>query len=55
MRIERPIGVLSEALALCRRHFVSAAAFSALINLLYIVPTLYMLQVYDRVVPTQGM
>lgn len=55
MRIERPIGVLSEALALCRRHFVAAAAFSALINLLYIVPTLYMLQVYDRVVPTQGM
>ncbi|MBO9622312.1 MAG: type I secretion system permease/ATPase [Sphingomonas sp.] len=43
------------ALALCRRHFVAAAVFSALINLLYIVPTLYMLQVYDRVVPTRGL
>jgi ATP-binding cassette subfamily C protein len=43
------------ALGLCRRHFVAAAAFSALINLLYIAPTLYMLQVYDRVVPTQGL
>ncbi|WP_371876779.1 type I secretion system permease/ATPase [Sphingomonas sp. DG1-23] len=54
MRVERPMGALRAALALCRRHFVSAALFSALINLLYIVPTLYMLQVYDRVVPTQG-
>lgn len=42
------------ALALCRRHLLAAAIFSALVNLLYIVPTLYMLQVYDRVVPTQG-
>jgi ATP-binding cassette, subfamily C, bacterial exporter for protease/lipase len=43
------------ALALCRRHFLAAAGFSALINLLYIAPTLYMLQVYDRVVPTRGL
>lgn len=41
-------------IARCRRHFVAAAAFSALVNLLYIAPTVYMLQVYDRVVPTQG-
>jgi len=46
---------LRAALSLCRRHFVAAAAFSALINLLYIAPTIYMLQVYDRVVPTQGL
>lgn len=26
-----------------------------MVNLLYIVPTLYMLQVYDRVIPTQGL
>jgi ATP-binding cassette subfamily C protein len=31
------------------------AAFSALINVLYLAPTLYMLQVYDRVVPTAGL
>lgn len=47
-------GPVRAALASCRRHFVIAAAFSALVNLLYIVPTLYMLQVYDRVVPTRG-
>ncbi|NWN23169.1 type I secretion system permease/ATPase, partial [Escherichia coli] len=28
---------------------------SALLNLLYIAPTLYMLQVYDRVIPTRGL
>lgn len=49
------LGTMRAALALCRRHFVAAAGFSALINLLYIVPTLYMLQVYDRVVPTRGL
>lgn len=43
-----------DALRQCRRHLVAAAGFSALVNLLYIAPTLYMLQVYDRVVPTQG-
>lgn len=45
---------IRQAFGLCRRHFIAAAGFSALVNLLYIVPTLYMLQVYDRVVPTQG-
>ena len=38
----------------CRRHIMSAAFFSALVNILYLAPSLYMLQVYDRVVPTQG-
>jgi PrtD family type I secretion system ABC transporter len=45
---------LAEALRQCRRHFVAAAVFSLLINVLYLAPTLYMLQVYDRVVPTGG-
>jgi PrtD family type I secretion system ABC transporter len=31
-----------------------AFGFSALLNLLFIVPMLYMLQVYDRVIPTAG-
>ncbi len=47
-------GSIRAALRQCRRHFIAAAGFSALVNLLYIVPTLYMLQIYDRVVPTQG-
>lgn len=42
------------ALNACRRHFGYAALFSALLNLLVIAPMLYMLQVYDRVIPTQG-
>jgi len=46
--------LLADALADCRQHFVAAAVFSLLINLLYLAPTIYMLQVYDRVVPTGG-
>jgi len=46
---------LAEAFRACRTHFLGAAVFSALINLLYLTPTLYMMQVYDRVVPTGGL
>ncbi|MGE5564188.1 MAG: type I secretion system permease/ATPase [Bacillota bacterium] len=46
--------LLAAALRECRQHFVAAAAFSFLINILYLAPTIYMLQVYDRVVPTGG-
>ena len=46
---------LAAAFRACRTHFVWAAVFSALVNLLYLAPTLYMLQVYDRVVPTGGL
>ncbi len=45
---------LQEALGACRTHFALAAFFSALINILYLAPTIYMMQVYDRVVPTGG-
>lgn len=46
---------LARAIRACKTHFVWAAIFSALVNLLYLAPTLYMMQVYDRVVPTGGM
>ena len=46
---------LGRAIKACRAHLVWALLFSALVNLLYLVPTLYMMQVYDRVVPTGGM
>jgi PrtD family type I secretion system ABC transporter len=46
--------VMADALKSCRPHFVAAAAFSFLINLLYLAPAIYMLQVYDRVVATGG-
>ncbi|HEX8484878.1 type I secretion system permease/ATPase [Sphingomonas sp.] len=45
---------LRDALRACRRHFIFAGVFSGLINVLYLVPSIYMLQVYDRVVPTRG-
>lgn len=55
MKVAAAGQAMRAAFALCRRHFLAAAGFSALINLLYVAPTLYMLQVYDRVVPTQGL
>ncbi|WP_122466981.1 type I secretion system permease/ATPase [Brevundimonas lutea] len=45
---------LAEAIRACRWHLLAAAGFSALVNILYLAPTLYMMQVYDRVVPTGG-
>ena len=45
---------LATALRACRQHFMAAGLFSALLNILYLAPTLYMLQVYDRVVSTRG-
>ena len=52
--VEQLPPLLVDALSQCRRHFMAAAVFSLLINILYLAPTLYMLQVYDRVVPTGG-
>jgi ATP-binding cassette subfamily C protein len=46
--------VLRDAFEKCRKHFLYAMLFSALLNLLFIAPMLYMLQVYDRVIPTGG-
>lgn len=46
--------LLANAVEKCRSHFVAAAAFSLFVNLLYLAPAIYMLQVYDRVVPTGG-
>lgn len=54
LNIAPPTDLLAAALRSCRRHFVAVAIFSALLNLLFLVPMLYMLQVYDRVVPTRG-
>lgn len=48
-------GPLRDALRACRWHLLFAAGFSALVNILYLAPTLYMMQIYDRVVPTGGL
>ena len=46
--------VVADAVRACRLHFVAAMLFSFLVNLLFLAPALYMLQVYDRVVATGG-
>lgn len=43
---------LERALTVCKSAFVAAASYSMAINLLMLVPSIYMLQVYDRVVAT---
>ncbi len=45
---------VSEAIKATKPHFMRSLAFSAMVNILYLAPTLYMMQVYDRVVPTGG-
>ncbi|WP_230635966.1 type I secretion system permease/ATPase [Sphingomonas sp. Leaf4] len=46
--------LLHDTVRRCRRHLWAAALFSGLVNILYLVPSIFMLQVYDRVVPTRG-
>ena len=43
---------LHRALALCRTSFISVGIFSLFVNLLMLTPAFYMLQVYDRVLPS---
>jgi len=49
MRAEEP-NLLRKALQSCRSSFMVVGLFSMFINLLMLVPSFYMLQVYDRVV-----
>lgn len=50
-----PGNAMSGAFADVRQHIVLAIVFSAAINLLYLTPSLYMLQVYDRVLVSGGL
>ncbi len=43
-----------QALRLCLPHFVAAALFSGAMNLLYLATPLYLLQVYNRVLPSRS-
>jgi len=53
LRIESAI--LRDALKACRRHISFVLLFSAALNLLYLAPSIYMLQVYDRVLTSGGL
>jgi ATP-binding cassette, subfamily C, bacterial exporter for protease/lipase len=46
--------LLRAALRACRRHIGFVFLFSAALNLLYLAPSLYMLQIYDRVLTSGG-
>lgn len=45
---------LGQAFLACALHIRLVFWFSALVNLLYLAPSIYMLQVYDRVLTTQS-
>ncbi|UFN51093.1 type I secretion system permease/ATPase [Roseomonas sp. OT10] len=47
--------VLSRALAACRAQFVAVGVFSGVVNLLQLTVSLYMMQVFDRVLATRSM
>lgn len=44
-----------DAIRACRDLALWALLFGAGVNLLYLAPSLYMMQVYDRVLPSQGL
>lgn len=46
---------LRQVVLACREHLWAAFAFSALVNVLYLAPSLFMLQIYDRVLTTGGL
>src|SRR3954466_8434659 len=45
---------LREALAACWHAFIAIALMSGLINILYLTGSFYMLEVYDRVLPSRS-
>ena len=55
MKPQQPPSEIRQALAEHRRVFMAIGVFSAFINLLYLSPSLYMLQVYDRVITSSSL
>ncbi|MFN5040123.1 MAG: type I secretion system permease/ATPase, partial [Bradyrhizobium sp.] len=45
---------LAEALRACRSAFIGVGLISCMINLLYLTGSMFMLQVYDRVLPSRS-
>jgi ATP-binding cassette, subfamily C, type I secretion system permease/ATPase len=49
-----PKSELRQALAACRSAFIGVAIFSGLVNILMLTGSLFMLEVYDRVLPSRS-
>src|SRR6202035_975139 len=45
---------LGEALRACRDAFIGVGVMSCMINLLYLTGSIFMLEVYDRVLPSRS-
>src|SRR3569832_1362930 len=45
---------LNEALRSCRSAFIGVGVMSCIINLLYLTGSVFMLEVYDRVLPSRS-
>src|SRR5918997_3577700 len=54
MRVATKKSELAQALASCRGAFMSVGVFSGVINILMLTGSIYMLQVYDRVLPSRS-
>ncbi len=50
-----PLTPLSRAVAACRRQFWTVGVFSGVVNLLQLTVSLYMMQVFDRVLASRSM
>ena len=51
---QRAAGELRQALSRCRHAWIGVALMSGMINLLYLTGSFFMLEVYDRVLPSRS-
>ena len=49
-----PRSELARVLATCRTSYAGVAVFTAILNVLYLTGSFFMLQVYDRVLPSRS-
>ncbi|MDO9426363.1 MAG: type I secretion system permease/ATPase, partial [Methylobacterium sp.] len=54
MTKDRNSAELASALSRCRMAFIGVGAMSGLVNVLYLTGSFFMLEVYDRVIPSRS-
>jgi ABC-type protease/lipase transport system fused ATPase/permease subunit len=50
-----PDTLLARAIGACRKEFVAVGLFSGVVNLLQLTVSIYMMQVFDRVLATRSL